>query len=187
MALVPIKVPKVSESISEGILASWLKPDGSTVKAGEPLFELETDKASQVFIAPGAGTLKIQVKEGETVQVESVIGTIDPDATPAAKAPETRQAPRPRSRPKLRRSPPPSTPTAAGAWPPCPSPRPSGGSSPSRRSTRRGSKGPAEEVASPRGTSSPTSRPRRRRLRPPRLSAPPRSPRRPRLARAGSG
>ncbi len=87
MAALPIKVPKVSESISEGILASWLKPDGAVVKAGEPLYELETDKASQVFIAPGAGTLKIQVKEGETVQVESVIGTIDPDAAPSAAAP----------------------------------------------------------------------------------------------------
>jgi 2-oxoglutarate dehydrogenase E2 component (dihydrolipoamide succinyltransferase) len=83
MAVVPIKVPKVSESISEGILANWLKPDGSAVKAGEPLFELETDKASQVFISPGAGTLKIQVREGETVQVESVIGTIDPEGVPA--------------------------------------------------------------------------------------------------------
>jgi 2-oxoglutarate dehydrogenase E2 component (dihydrolipoamide succinyltransferase) len=83
MALVPIKVPKVSESISEGILAKWLKADGSTVKAGEPLFELETDKASQVFISPGAGILKIQVKEEETVQVESTIGTIDPEGTPA--------------------------------------------------------------------------------------------------------
>ena len=90
MAVVPIKVPKVSESISEGILASWLKPDGATVKAGEPLYELETDKASQVFIAPSAGTLKIQVREGETVQVESVIGTIDPDGValrPAARKP----------------------------------------------------------------------------------------------------
>ena len=65
MAVVPIKVPKVSESISEGILASWLKPDGAVVKAGEPLYELETDKASQVFIAPAAGTLKIQVPEGD--------------------------------------------------------------------------------------------------------------------------
>jgi 2-oxoglutarate dehydrogenase E2 component (dihydrolipoamide succinyltransferase) len=92
MALVPIKVPKVSESISEGILANWLKPDGSVVKAGEPLYELETDKASQVFISPGAGTLKIQVPEGETVQVESVIGTIDPDAVPASKSPEPPKA-----------------------------------------------------------------------------------------------
>jgi 2-oxoglutarate dehydrogenase E2 component (dihydrolipoamide succinyltransferase) len=86
MAVLPIKVPKVSESISEGILANWLKPDGATVKKDEPLFELETDKASQVFISPGAGTLKIQVREGETVQVESVIGTIDPDGVPSVAA-----------------------------------------------------------------------------------------------------
>jgi 2-oxoglutarate dehydrogenase E2 component (dihydrolipoamide succinyltransferase) len=78
MAVVPIKVPQVSESISEGILASWLKPDGSFVKSGEPLYELETDKASQVFIAPAAGILKIQVAEGSTVAVETVIGSIDP-------------------------------------------------------------------------------------------------------------
>src|SRR4051794_11477502 len=100
MAVVPIKVPKVSESISEGILASWLKPDGSFVKAGEPLYELETDKASQVFISPGAGTLKIQAKEGDTVQVESVIGTIDPDAVPSV-------APTRTAEPKQATTPPP--------------------------------------------------------------------------------
>ncbi|WP_435010016.1 2-oxoglutarate dehydrogenase complex dihydrolipoyllysine-residue succinyltransferase [Tundrisphaera lichenicola] len=88
MAAVPIKVPQVSESITEGILANWLKPDGSVVKSGEPLYELETDKASQVFISPAAGTLKIQVAEGTTVAVEAVIGSIDPDGVPTAKAPE---------------------------------------------------------------------------------------------------
>ena len=51
MAAVPITVPGVGESITEGILARWLKPDGSLVKAGEPLFELETDKASNVVPA----------------------------------------------------------------------------------------------------------------------------------------
>jgi 2-oxoglutarate dehydrogenase E2 component (dihydrolipoamide succinyltransferase) len=95
MAVVPIKVPKVSESISEGILAHWLKPDGSVVKAGEPLYELETDKASQVFIAPAAGTLRIQVAEQTTVQVESVIGTIDPEAGPAAGSPAPARVPEP--------------------------------------------------------------------------------------------
>ena len=90
MAVVPIKVPQVSESITEGILASWLKPDGALVKSGEPLYELETDKASQVFISPAAGTLKIGVAEGTTVSVEAVIGSIDPEGTPApvARSPE---------------------------------------------------------------------------------------------------
>ncbi len=67
MAAVPITVPSVGESISEGIVARWLKADGSPVQAGEPLLELETDKATNVVPAPGSGVLKIGVAEGETV------------------------------------------------------------------------------------------------------------------------
>jgi 2-oxoglutarate dehydrogenase E2 component (dihydrolipoamide succinyltransferase) len=80
MATVPIKVPGVGESITEGILARWLKPNGSAVKAGEPLFELETDKASTVVPAESSGTLKIAAAEGETVPIGAVIGTLDPSA-----------------------------------------------------------------------------------------------------------
>jgi len=86
MATVPIKVPGVGESITEGILSRWLKPDGAAVKSGEPLFELETDKASNVVPAETSGTLKITVPEGETVEIGSVIGTLDPSASPAAAA-----------------------------------------------------------------------------------------------------
>jgi len=83
MAAVPITVPGVGESITEGILARWLKSDGSLVKAGEPLFELETDKASSVVPAGSRGVLKIAVAEGETVAIGATIGTLDPAATPA--------------------------------------------------------------------------------------------------------
>ena len=86
MAAVPITVPGVGESITEGILAHWLKPDGSLVKAGEPLFELETDKASSVVPAGSTGVLKIAVAEGETVAIGATIGTLDPAATPAEAA-----------------------------------------------------------------------------------------------------
>jgi 2-oxoglutarate dehydrogenase E2 component (dihydrolipoamide succinyltransferase) len=86
MASVPIKVPGVGESISEGILARWLKPDGSAVKAGEPLFELETDKASTVVPAESSGTLKIEVSEGQTVAIGAVLGSIDPSAAPTGPA-----------------------------------------------------------------------------------------------------
>ena len=58
MAAVPITVPSAGESISEGILSRWLKPDGSAVKSGDPIFEIETDKASAIVPAPSAGTLK---------------------------------------------------------------------------------------------------------------------------------
>src|SRR6516225_12356383 len=75
---VPITVPSVGESISEGIVSRWLKPDGSSVQAGEPLLELETDKATNVVPAPGSGVLKIGVAEGETVPIGATVGTIDP-------------------------------------------------------------------------------------------------------------
>src|SRR5947199_2107938 len=84
MPAVAITVPGVGESISEGILARWLKPDGSAVKAGEPLFELETDKASNVVPAGSSGVLKVGVAEGTTVEIGATVGTIDPDGAPAA-------------------------------------------------------------------------------------------------------
>jgi 2-oxoglutarate dehydrogenase E2 component (dihydrolipoamide succinyltransferase) len=84
MAAVPITVPGVGESITEGILARWLKPDGSLVKSGEPLFELETDKASTVVPAATAGLLKISVAEGQTVAIGATVGSLDPAGTPAA-------------------------------------------------------------------------------------------------------
>src|SRR6188508_1805410 len=91
MASVSITVPGVGESISEGILSRWLKPDGSAVKAGEPLFELETDKASNVVPASSSGVLKVAVAEGETVAIGATVGTIDPEgkaaATPSPPAP----------------------------------------------------------------------------------------------------
>lgn len=89
MPAVPITVPGVGESISEGILARWLKPDGAVVKQGEPLFELETDKASNVIPAMSSGVLKINVAEGTTVEIGAIVGAIDPDGVPgvAASAP----------------------------------------------------------------------------------------------------
>ncbi len=84
MSAVPITVPSVGESISEGIVSRWLKADGSMVKAGEPLLELETDKATTPVPAPESGVLKIGVAEGETVAIGATVGTIDPSGTPAA-------------------------------------------------------------------------------------------------------
>ena len=90
MSPVPVTVPSVGESISEGILSRWHKADGSLVRSGEPLFELETDKATSDVPAAGSGVLRIAVKEGETVAVGATVATIDPadsttSAPPAAK------------------------------------------------------------------------------------------------------
>ncbi|OJW15621.1 MAG: dihydrolipoamide succinyltransferase [Planctomycetales bacterium 71-10] len=93
MSAVPISVPGVGESISEGILAKWLAADGSAVKAGDPLFELETDKATNVVPAPASGVLKVQAAEGDTVAIGATVGVIDPSAAPAAKAKPAAPAP----------------------------------------------------------------------------------------------
>ena len=115
MAVVPITVPGVGESIAEGILARWLKPDGAAVKSGDPLFELETDKASNVVPASTSGVLKIGVAEGTTVEIGATVGTIDPAGSPAAAAAAAapaaprnrRRGPRPRRNGGARAAPPP--------------------------------------------------------------------------------
>jgi 2-oxoglutarate dehydrogenase E2 component (dihydrolipoamide succinyltransferase) len=86
MASISIVVPSVGESVTEGILARWLKPDGAAVKKGEPIFELETDKASQEVRAEADGVLRVSAAEGDTVAVGASVGRIDTDATPTAAA-----------------------------------------------------------------------------------------------------
>jgi len=81
MPAVPVTVPSVGESITEGILSRWLKADGSSVQAGEPLFELETDKVSSDVPASSSGVLKIDVAEGAKVAIGATVGTIDPAVT----------------------------------------------------------------------------------------------------------
>jgi 2-oxoglutarate dehydrogenase E2 component (dihydrolipoamide succinyltransferase) len=101
MSPVFVVVPSVGESISEGILSRWYKADGSLVKSGEPLFELETDKATSDVPAAGSGVLRISVKEGDTVAVGATVATIDPaDSTAAAKKEKEEAPPAPKEPPK---------------------------------------------------------------------------------------
>ena len=84
MSKVEIKVPSVGESVTEGVLSRWLKKSGEAVKSGDPLFELETDKASNEVPSLAAGVLTTNVAEGETVQIGAVVGSIDTSVAPAA-------------------------------------------------------------------------------------------------------
>src|SRR5476651_817034 len=81
---IEIKVPSVGESITSGILGVWNKPDGAYVKAGEPIFEIETDKVTSEIVTESAGKLKHLVKAGDTVQIGQVVASIDEKA-PAPK------------------------------------------------------------------------------------------------------
>jgi 2-oxoglutarate dehydrogenase E2 component (dihydrolipoamide succinyltransferase) len=73
-------IPKLGESISEAVIAKWLKNVGETIAVDEPVVDLETDKVSVALPAPAAGVLAEQrFAAGETVKVGEVIGVITPD------------------------------------------------------------------------------------------------------------
>ena len=81
-----VLMPQMGESIFEGTITKWLKKPGDKVQRDEPLFEISTDKVDAEIPAPAAGVLKeIKVKEGATVQVNTVVGIIDAEGG-AAKA-----------------------------------------------------------------------------------------------------
>ncbi|HZS29390.1 MAG TPA: biotin/lipoyl-containing protein, partial [Candidatus Angelobacter sp.] len=93
-----VLMPQMGESIFEGTITKWLKKPGEKVQRDEPLFEISTDKVDAEIPAPTAGVLKeIKVKEGATVQVNTVVGVIDADGAGAAAAPappaQTKAAP----------------------------------------------------------------------------------------------
>ena len=75
-----VKVPSVGESITSGLLGVWSKPDGAYVNAGDPLFEIETDKVTSEVVAESAGQLKHLAKQGDTVNVGQVVASIDEKA-----------------------------------------------------------------------------------------------------------
>lgn len=83
-----VQVPEVGESVSSGILASWLKQSGEMVEEGEELFELETDKATLAVPSPADGVLTIQVDEDTEVEVGQVVASIDTEAQATAEAGE---------------------------------------------------------------------------------------------------
>ena len=73
-----ITVPALGESVTEATVSKWLKTQGDKVSADEPLVELETDKVNVEVPSPTNGVLgSISVKEGETVNVGSLLGTVD--------------------------------------------------------------------------------------------------------------
>ena len=77
-----IIVPTLGESVTEATVSKWLKSQGEEVLADEPLVELETDKVNVEVPAPSNGILgSITVKEGETVNVGSLLGTLDKSST----------------------------------------------------------------------------------------------------------
>src|SRR5467141_277235 len=94
-----VVMPQMGESIAEGTITKWMKNVGDHVDRDEPLFEISTDKVDAEIPSPAAGTLtEIRFKEGETVEVNTVVAMLDgdgaqPAAKPEAASPEKESAP----------------------------------------------------------------------------------------------
>jgi len=88
---IEIRVPALGESVTEATVGKWYKKTGSAVQADEPLVELETDKVTIDVPAPASGELaEILVKEGDTVEVGTLLGSItEGAAAPGTDAPKS--------------------------------------------------------------------------------------------------
>jgi len=77
-----VTMPRLSDTMTDGTVATWLKKVGDKVSEGDILAEIETDKATMEFESFQAGTLlMIGVKEGETAPVDSLLAVIGPEGT----------------------------------------------------------------------------------------------------------
>ena len=84
-----IRVPTLGESVTEATIGKWFKKVGDAIAADEPLVELETDKVTIEVPAASAGVLaEIVAQEGDTVEVNALLGQISSDGAAAAPAPK---------------------------------------------------------------------------------------------------
>jgi pyruvate dehydrogenase E2 component (dihydrolipoamide acetyltransferase) len=105
-----VLMPQMGESIFEGTITKWLKKVGDKVQRDEPLFEISTDKVDAEIPAPTTGVLReIKVKEGATVQVNTVVAVIGGAGTTAGGAGAAAAA-KPAAQPAAAPQPPPAQP-----------------------------------------------------------------------------
>jgi len=124
MARIDVPMPQMGESIAEGTVSKWLKQVGQDVARDEPLLEISTDKVDAEIPAPSAGRLvEIAVREGQTVEVGTVLAFIEtaPGAEAAAPPASAPAAPQAVAEPTAERENQPATqaapPAASGAAP----------------------------------------------------------------------
>lgn len=73
-----INMPKLAPEMESGVLCAWLKEEGESVAADEPLFEIETNKVVNQVEATTSGVLKKQlVEEGDTVRVDTAVAVVE--------------------------------------------------------------------------------------------------------------
>ena len=100
MAIVEVKVPQLSESVSEATMLQWKKKPGEAVAQDEILIEIETDKVVLEVPAPAAGVLaQVIANDGDTVVADQVIAKIDTEGKAGAAAVEAEVKPAPQAAP----------------------------------------------------------------------------------------
>jgi pyruvate dehydrogenase E2 component (dihydrolipoamide acetyltransferase) len=105
-------MPSLGFDMTEGTLARWLKKEGEPVEKGEPIAEIETEKATVEIEATASGVLtQVVVQPGQIVAVGTVMARIAPAGAKGAERP-----------PKGTKAPPPAVPEGSGPSPPAPSP-----------------------------------------------------------------
>ena len=116
-----VVMPQMGESIFEGTITKWLKKPGEKVQRDEPLFEISTDKVDAEIPAPASGILQeIKISEGNTVQVNTVVGVIGEGNGASAPPPAAKAAaPAPAAPPSTSKK---ETPAPAAASTPAASP-----------------------------------------------------------------
>jgi len=88
-AVQDVAMPRLSDSMEEGTVLSWLKSVGDEVAVGDELVEIETDKANMVYEADTAGTLvEIVAEEGATLPIGEVIARVGEAGEAAGKKSE---------------------------------------------------------------------------------------------------
>jgi 2-oxoglutarate dehydrogenase E2 component (dihydrolipoamide succinyltransferase) len=86
MAIVELKIPSPGESITEVVIARWVRNNGDVVEKDEVLAEIDSDKATLTLNAEEAGKIEVLAAEGETVKVGQVVVKIDTSVKPEVKA-----------------------------------------------------------------------------------------------------
>ncbi|GAA4682234.1 hypothetical protein GCM10023347_41520 [Streptomyces chumphonensis] len=127
---VSVTLPALGESVTEGTVTRWLKAEGETVEADEPLLEVSTDKVDTEIPAPAAGVLSsIKVAEDETVEVGAELAVID-DGSGGGSAPAQEQPAQEQAQPEQQQAQPepePAQQQAAEQPAPEPAAAPAGG------------------------------------------------------------
>src|SRR3954452_5084619 len=91
-----VTMPRLSDSMEEGTILKWLVDEGGEVKRGEPLVEIETDKANMTYDADSDGVLiEVVASEGDTLPVGEVIGRIGEEGEAPSGGGEKEEEPEP--------------------------------------------------------------------------------------------